>query len=74
MRALIKGGVEIAGGTLGAAGAGLIGLPSGPGAVVTGLQVMVQDQLVVEHCLMRWYQKVHLRALNLNNKRWLCTI
>ena len=37
LRALIKGGVEIAGGTLGAAGAGLIGLPSGPGAVVTSL-------------------------------------
>lgn len=37
LRALIKGGVEIGGGTLGAAGAGLIGVPSGPGAVVTGL-------------------------------------
>ena len=37
LRALIKGGVEIGGGTLGAAGAGLIGLPSGPGAVVAGL-------------------------------------
>jgi len=37
LRSLIKGGVEIAGGTLGAAGAGLIGLPSGPGAVVTSL-------------------------------------
>jgi len=37
LRSLIKGGVEFAGGTLGAAGAGLIGLPSGPGAVVTSL-------------------------------------
>ena len=37
LRSLIKGGVEIAGGTLGAAGAGLIGVPSGPGAVVTSL-------------------------------------
>ncbi len=37
LRALIKGGVEIGGGTLGAAGAGLLGLPSGPGAVVTSL-------------------------------------
>ena len=37
LRSLIKGGVEIGGGTLGAAGAGLIGVPSGPGAVVTGL-------------------------------------
>jgi hypothetical protein len=37
LRALLKGGVELTGGTLGAAGAGLIGVPSGPGAVVTGL-------------------------------------
>jgi len=37
LRSLIKGGVEIGGGTLGAAGAGLIGLPSGPGAVLTSL-------------------------------------
>jgi len=37
LRSLIKGGVEIGGGVLGSAGAGLLGLPSGPGAVVTSI-------------------------------------
>lgn len=37
LRALLKGGVEIAGGGLGAAGAGLLGVPTGPGAALTSL-------------------------------------
>jgi hypothetical protein len=37
LRSLIKGGVEIGGGALGSAGAGLLGLLSGPGAVLTSL-------------------------------------